>query len=76
MITARITVAAALLAGVSWLVWKLLDELLGSSLPAEIASVGLAGSAGLFVYIRAVLAMRVPEAHQVGNLIRARLDRA
>jgi putative peptidoglycan lipid II flippase len=73
MITVRIAVASALLAGVSWVVWKLLDRLLGGSLPAEIASVGLAGLAGLYVYVRAVLAMRVPEAHQVGNLIRARL---
>jgi putative peptidoglycan lipid II flippase len=75
MITARIAVASTLLAGISWVVWKLLDDLLGRSLPAEIVSVGGAGLAGLFVYVRAVLAMRVPEAHQVGNLIRARLAR-
>ncbi|MEA2161642.1 MAG: putative peptidoglycan lipid flippase, partial [Solirubrobacteraceae bacterium] len=42
MITVRIAVAAALLAGVSWLIWKGLDSLLGHSLPAEIVSVGLA----------------------------------
>ena len=76
MITARIAIASALLAGVSWVVWKLLDELLGASLPAELLSVGAAGLAGLFVYVRAVLAMRVPEAHQMGNLIKARLGRA
>ena len=75
MITARIAVASALLAGVSWVVWYLLDSLLGRSLPAEIVSVGAAGLAGVMVYGRAVLAMRVPEAHQVGNLIRARLGR-
>ena len=75
MITARILIASALLAGVSWVVWKLLDELLGGSLPAELVSVGAAAASGLFVYVRAVLAMRVPEAHQVGNLIRARLGR-
>ncbi|HTW43125.1 MAG TPA: murein biosynthesis integral membrane protein MurJ [Solirubrobacteraceae bacterium] len=76
MVTARIIVASALLAGVSWVVWKLLDELLGASLPAEIVSVGAAGVAGLLVYVRAVLLMRIPEAHQVGNMIRARLGRA
>ena len=76
MVTARIIVASALLGGVSWLVWKLLDELLGGSLPAEIVSVGAAAAAGVLVYVRAVLAMRIPEAHQVGNLIRARLGRA
>jgi putative peptidoglycan lipid II flippase len=76
MITARIAVASALLAAISWLSWYVLDRLLGRSLPAQIVSVGAAGAAGLFVYARAVLAMRVPEAHQVGNLIRARLGRA
>ncbi len=76
MITARIVVASALLAGVSWVVWKLLDSTLGVSLPAQIFSVGGAGAAGVFVYARAVLAMRIPEAHQVNSLIRSRLGRA
>jgi putative peptidoglycan lipid II flippase len=75
MITARIAVASALLAGVSWVVWRLLDDLLGTSLVAQIVSVGGAGLAGLFVYIRAVLAMRVPEAHQVHRLIVNQLGR-
>jgi putative peptidoglycan lipid II flippase len=76
MITARILVASALLAGVSWVVWYLLDTLLGVSLPAQIVSVGAAAGAGLLVYSRAVLAMRVPEAHQVRGLIVSRLGRA
>ncbi len=76
MITARIAVASVLLALVSWGVWKLLDTILGRSLPAEIVSLGGAGGAGLFVYVRAVLAMHVPEAHQVSRLIRAQLGRA
>ncbi len=75
MITVRVLAASALLAGVSWVVWRLLDDLLGTSLIAQIASVGVAGLAGLFVYVRAVLAMRVPEAHQVNRLIRAQLGR-
>jgi putative peptidoglycan lipid II flippase len=75
MITARIAVASALLAGVSWVVWRLLDGLLGTSLIAQIVSVGGAGLAGLFVYIRAVLAMRVPEAHQVHRLVVNQLGR-
>jgi putative peptidoglycan lipid II flippase len=75
MITARILLASALLAGVSWAVWRLLDDLLGTSLIAQIASVGGAGAAGLFVYVRAVLAMRVPEAHQVHRLIASQLGR-
>ncbi len=76
MITARIGVASALLAGVSWVVWRLLDDLLGRSLPAELVSLGAAGLAGLYVYARAVLAMRVPEAHQVTRMIRAQFGRA
>jgi len=75
MITARVLVASALLAGVSWLVWRLLDDLLGTSLIAQIISVGAAGGAGLFVYARAVLAMHVPEAHQVHKLIVNQLAR-
>jgi len=75
MITARIALASTLLAGVSWVVWYLLDRLLGRSLPAQVVSVGAAAAAGLWLYTRAVLAMRVPEAHQVSRLIRAQLGR-
>jgi putative peptidoglycan lipid II flippase len=76
MITARILVASALLAGVSWGIWRVLDDLLGTSLIAQIVSVGSAALAGLLVYMRAVLAMRVPEAHQVSRLIRAQFGSA
>jgi putative peptidoglycan lipid II flippase len=76
MITARILLASALLAGVSWGVWRVLDDLLGVSLAAQIVSVGGAGAAGLLVYARAVLTMHIPEAHQVSRLIRAQLGRA
>jgi len=76
MITTRIVIASALLAGVSWGVWRLLDDLLGVSLPAQIVSVGGAAAVGLFVYVRAVLIMRIPEAHQVSGMIRGRLGRA
>jgi putative peptidoglycan lipid II flippase len=76
MITARIVVASALLAGVSWVVWYILNDLLGDSLPAQVLSVGGAGLAGVFVYSRAVLAMHIPEAHQVRRLIMRQLGRA
>jgi len=76
MVTARIALASALLAAVAWAVWHLLDSLLGRSLPAQVVSVGGAGAVGLLVYIRAVLLMRIPEAHQVSRLIRAQLGRA
>jgi putative peptidoglycan lipid II flippase len=76
MITVRILVASALLAGVSWIVWYLLDAALGESLPAQLIEMGAAAGAGLWVYSRAVLIMRIPEAHQVSGLIRRRLGRA
>jgi putative peptidoglycan lipid II flippase len=76
MITARILLASALLAGVAWLTWYILDALLGVSLPAQIVSVGGAAAAGLLVYTRAVLAMRIPEAHQVRTLVLSQLGRA
>jgi putative peptidoglycan lipid II flippase len=76
MITARILVASALLAGVSYLVWKGLDSLLGRSLAAQIVSVGAAMLIGIAVYAKAVLTMRVPEARQIEELIKSRLQRA
>jgi putative peptidoglycan lipid II flippase len=76
MITARIAVAAALMAGVAWIVWYLLDSLLGRSLPAQVASVGGAAAVGGFVYLRTVLAMRIPEARQVRRLVLGRFGRA
>jgi putative peptidoglycan lipid II flippase len=75
-ITVRIAAASVLLGVTSWATWYVLDRLLGRSLPAQIASVGAAAAVGLWVYVRAVLAMRVPEAHQVRGLIRAQLGRA
>ena len=81
MITARIAVASALLAGVSWVVWRLLDDLLGTlAARADRQRRAAPGWRALFVYMRAVLAMHVPEAHQVSRLIgvraRTRLTRA
>jgi putative peptidoglycan lipid II flippase len=75
MITIRILVASALLAGVSWFVWYALDAALGRSLPAQIMSVGLGISLGIAVYAKAVLTMRIPEARQIEDLIRSRLPR-
>lgn len=76
MITARVLLASVLLGAASWAVWSILDRLLGGSLPAQIVSVGGAAAAGVAVYARAVLAMRIPEAHQVSRLIRTQLGRA
>jgi putative peptidoglycan lipid II flippase len=47
---ALITVASAVLAGVSYGVWRLLDEALGRSLGAQIASLGTALAVGVLAY--------------------------
>jgi putative peptidoglycan lipid II flippase len=76
MITARIVVAAALMAVVGWLVWSGLDSLLGRSLAAQIVSVGISMLVACALYAKAVLTMRVPEARQVQSLVVQRLRRA
>jgi len=69
----RILGAAVVLAAVAYGLHSLLDGVLGRSLPAQIVAVGVALSAGLAVYGAAVLALRVPEADQIRELVRARL---
>jgi putative peptidoglycan lipid II flippase len=64
--------AAALLGGVSYLVWLGLDEALGRSLAAQLVSVLGAIAAGAAVYGAAVWLLRVPEAHQIRRLLVSR----
>jgi putative peptidoglycan lipid II flippase len=66
----RVLLASALLAGISYFVWLVLDESLGTSVPAQIASLGIALLAGAAAYVVAVVALRVPEADQVLRLLR------
>ncbi len=75
MITVRILVASALLAGISWILWKGLDAVLGRSLPAQVVAVGVAITAGIALYAKVVLAMRIPEARQIERLVVGRLRR-
>ncbi|HEX7299001.1 MAG TPA: murein biosynthesis integral membrane protein MurJ [Solirubrobacteraceae bacterium] len=72
-VTVQITAAAALLAGVAYGVWYGLDRALGGSVPAQLASVGVALSAGAVVYGLAVIALRIPEARQIQALVAGRL---
>jgi putative peptidoglycan lipid II flippase len=67
--------AAALLAGVSYLVWYGLDKLLGRSLPGQAVSLGIGISTGIAVYIGAVVALRIEEAHQIRRLVAGRFGR-
>jgi putative peptidoglycan lipid II flippase len=73
MITVRIVVATVIMAAVARGVWVVLDHLFGRSLPAEIVSVGAACAAACFLYARLVLAMRIPEARQIEQLVVGRL---
>ena len=73
---ARMLAAAGALAIVSYLVWRGLDDLVGRSLPAQIVSVGGGLTAGIAAYAAAVMALRVPEAQQIRDLVGARLRRS
>jgi putative peptidoglycan lipid II flippase len=75
MITIRIVVASALLGAISFGVWKGLDTVLGTSLPGQLVSVGVAIAVGSAIYAKTVLAMRIPEARQIEALVMGRLRR-
>jgi putative peptidoglycan lipid II flippase len=75
MITVRILVASAILAAVSWAVWKGLDVAVGTSLVGQLLSVGIALTVGSALYAKLVLAMRIPEARQIQGLVMGRLRR-
>jgi putative peptidoglycan lipid II flippase len=66
----RVTISAAALAGVSYLVWYGLDDALGRDTIAQIISLGIALAAGFVTYVAAVLALRIPEAAQIVRLVR------
>jgi len=71
----QMLVASALLAGVAYGLWWVLDDALGRGLGAQLVSVGVACAAGTLLYAGAVLAMRVHEAQQVRALVAGRLGR-
>jgi len=66
---------AAVLGGVTYGVWYVLDQALGRSLPAQIVSVGVALILGSAAYAAVVLGLRIPEAKQVLDLFASRLRR-
>jgi putative peptidoglycan lipid II flippase len=68
----RITIAAAALAGVSWLVWDALDQALGRGLGGQIVSLGVGLGAGGLVYVALAKLLRVEELEQMTRLIRRR----
>ncbi len=71
---ARMTAAAAVLAAVSYGVWRGLDRLLGDALAAQAIAVGAALVAGSAAYAAGVVALRVGEAQSVVNMVRTRIQ--
>jgi putative peptidoglycan lipid II flippase len=76
IVTAQITVAAALLAGASYGTWWVLDRALGVGLIAQVIAVGAGLAVGVAVYAAVVLTLRIPEARQIERLIVGRLRRS
>ena len=74
--TAKIVAAAAALGAVAYGSWAALDDLLGSSLAAQLVSVGGALALGSATYAAIVLALRIPEARQILELFTRRLRRS
>jgi putative peptidoglycan lipid II flippase len=68
----RITAAAAALAGVSWLVWDVLDSALGRGLLGQIVSLGVGLGVGGLAYIGAARLLRIAELEQMTRLLRRR----
>jgi putative peptidoglycan lipid II flippase len=65
----RITVASAALAGVGWVVWDVLDEILGRGLLGQIVSLGTGLAAGGLVYVAVAKLLRVAELEQMSRLL-------
>jgi putative peptidoglycan lipid II flippase len=68
----RITIAAAALAGVGWLVWDALDQALGRGLGGQIVSLTVGLGTGGLVYVAIAKLLRVEELEQMTRLIRRR----
>jgi putative peptidoglycan lipid II flippase len=68
-----VAVASALLAGVSWWGWHLVDGAIGRSLPAQIVSLGFGIVAGVAVFLGACRLLGIDE---LESLLRLRRSRA
>jgi putative peptidoglycan lipid II flippase len=73
--TIRVAVASAVVAAVSWSVWRPLDSALGRTFPAQVVSLGTALAAAIAVYFFSCKLLQVRELDAVLSL-RSRLRRA
>jgi putative peptidoglycan lipid II flippase len=65
----KITIASAALAAVGWVVWDVLDEILGRGLVGQIVSLGTGLAAGGLVYVAIAKLLRVAELEQMSRLL-------
>jgi putative peptidoglycan lipid II flippase len=68
----RMLIAAALMGAAAYGAWYGLDRMMGESLGAQLVEVLIALAVGVGVYAAAVWALRVPEAHQIRQLLVSR----
>jgi putative peptidoglycan lipid II flippase len=73
IVVAQMVGASALLAGVSYGAWNLLDAALGRGLVGQIVSVGAGLALGAIAYASAVHLLRIPEARQIERFVAGRL---
>ena len=66
----RIAIGSLMLAGVTYAVWSGLDSALGEGTLGQLAAVGGGLVAGGLSYLGVILALRVPEARQIINVVR------
>jgi putative peptidoglycan lipid II flippase len=72
---AQMVLASVVLGVVAYGTWYVVDQALGRSTPAQIASVSAAGITGFAVYAAIVLVMRIPEAQRIELAVAGRLRR-
>ncbi|HEX6204872.1 MAG TPA: murein biosynthesis integral membrane protein MurJ [Solirubrobacterales bacterium] len=65
----RITIAAAGLAAISWIVWDVLDQAVGRGLVGQIVSLGVGLGAGGIVYVSIAKLLQVAELEQMSRLL-------
>jgi putative peptidoglycan lipid II flippase len=68
---ARTIVAAAWLGALAWASWRLLDDALGRSLPAQLVSVGVALAAAVVAYLAAGRGLDLPELRDMSRVVRS-----
>jgi putative peptidoglycan lipid II flippase len=73
IVVAQMLAASALLAGVAYGTWHVLDGVLGRGIAGQVVSVGVGLTLGAIAYALTVHVMRIPEARQIERLLAGRL---